>query len=249
MNINFAQLEIAGESNTGPVRHHNEDNILIYAPPQASAVLAVIADGIGGHSRGEIASYICCRDLMLAAVNLDSRLWNGEFLRSVLQKSNERIFDFNFKSRRIRPMGCTVAAAIFTADKVITASAGDSRIYEYCRGREKPLRQLTTDHRPEGFEELLHSGKLKHISLVSRSIGTAKHLDLDIQEIPRPPAAKYLLCSDGLYNHQPNQVLAGILGSDLPPRQAVSALVRGAMLAGEKDNISVICAAAARKEN
>ncbi|MBO5667562.1 MAG: serine/threonine-protein phosphatase [Lentisphaeria bacterium] len=245
MNINFAGLDIAGESNTGPVRHHNEDNFLIYAPPGGSAVLAAVADGIGGHSRGEVASYICCRELYNAASKLDSRKWDARFLRETLEYANERIFDFNLKGRRVKPMGCTIAAAIFTAAEVICAYAGDSRIYEFHRAPgHKPLRQLSVDHRPEGYDELQKTGRLLHTSLVSRSLGTAKFLNLDMQTVARMPDARYMLCSDGLYNRQPEQLFSGILGSDdFSARQAVNQLLRGALLAGEKDNITIICAA------
>lgn len=249
MNANFARLEIAGESNTGPIRHHNEDNFLICALPEAPAVLAAVADGIGGHSRGETASYICCRDLLQKAMKRNYSTWNRDFLVDTLLEINAKIFDFNLKNRSLRPMGCTVAAALFFRDKVICASAGDSRIYEFNRvPGGKPLRQLTTDHRPEGYEELLNSGKLLHVSLVGRSLGTEKHLQIDTLEIPRPENARYMICSDGLYHHLPEQVLAGVLGSSKTPRETVSILVREAMLAGERDNISVICAAPAGKE-
>ena len=64
MSINKARLEIAGESNIGLTRRHNEDNFLIYAPPGGEGVMAVVADGIGGHSRGEIASYTVAKSLL-----------------------------------------------------------------------------------------------------------------------------------------------------------------------------------------
>ena len=243
MNINFAQLETAGESSTGPVRHHNEDSFLICTPPGGSAVLAAVADGIGGHSRGEVASYICCREMAAAARRVPSEKWDAEFLKETLLHANAQIFDFNYSNRRLKPMGCTVAAAVFFKDKVICASAGDSRIYEFARCAGKnPLRQLTTDHRPEGYDELLREGHLQHISLVSKSLGTAKYLELDIQEFARPENARYLLCSDGLYNRQPNQVFSGVLGSGAGAREAAGQLLRGALLSGERDNITVICA-------
>ena len=247
MNINHAQLEIAGESNIGLVRHHNEDNFLIYAPPGGDSVLAVVADGIGGHSRGEVASYICCRELFTAARSVP--VWNRDFLHRALTEANRKIFDFNFKGQRAKPMGCTVVAAIFYRDTVIWASAGDSRMYEFSRMTDhKPLRQLTTDHRPEGYEELRSTGKLHCTNLVSRSLGTAKHLEIDIQEIPRPADAGYLLCSDGLYNRLPEQLLAGIMGSNRSARKITGELIREALLAGERDNITVICTAPVRKE-
>ena len=241
MNINQAQLEIAGESNIGLTRRHNEDNFLIYAPPGGEGVMAVVADGIGGHSRGEIASYICCRELFTAAKKCTH--WDKNFLLDALIQANKQIFDFNFKGKRAKPMGCTVVAALFVRDKVICASAGDSRMYEFTRSTDgKPLRQITTDHRPEGYDELFRAGKIRSISLVSRSLGTAKHLEPDLQEFPRPADARYLLCSDGLYNRQPDQLFAGLLGSSFSARKITGELIRSALLAGERDNITVICA-------
>ena len=246
--MNHAELEIAGESNIGTIRHHNEDNFLILAPPRDEAVLAVVADGIGGHSRGEVASFICCRELYLTAQELPGSRWDEQFLTDTLQKINSRIFNFNYRGRRPKPMGCTVVAAIFRKDTVIIASAGDSRLYEFYRAPEKKaLCQITTDHRPQGYDKVKNESLLRYTNLVSRSLGTAKHLQIDIHRLPRNPGAKYLLCSDGLYNHQPDQVLAGVLGSDKSPRQSVNELLRGALLSGERDNITVICAADARK--
>ena len=74
-------------------------------------------------------------------------------------------------------------------------------------------------------------------------MGTAKELQLDLHTLPRDKKSRYLLCSDGLYNHLPDQVLAGILQEDTSMRGMVGKLLRSALLAGEKDNISVICAA------
>ena len=71
MALNRADVVLAGESNTGLARSHNEDNFLIFVPPEGAAALAVIADGIGGHGRGETASAICCAELYRAAAHTD----------------------------------------------------------------------------------------------------------------------------------------------------------------------------------
>lgn len=249
MNINFAKLEIAGESNIGPVRRNNEDNFLIYAPPGGHAVLAAVADGIGGHSRGEVASAICCNELLKAAYRTDSRSWGKDFLQDALLKANKNIFDLNYQGKRIKPMGCTVAAAVFFRDRVIISHAGDSRFYEYTDDADgKVLHQLTEDHRPEGLKTLVNAERFRNVSLISRSVGTGKFLELDTCEIPRRQESKYLICSDGLYNSQSSQFLCEVLGADSTMRQKVSFLVRNALLAGEKDNITVICAGSANEE-
>lgn len=243
MNTDFFRMDIAGESNAGPVRHHNEDNFLIYAPRCRNEALAVVADGIGGHSRGEVASYISCRMLLEWAKKCEK--WDEKFLYDAMMAANRRIFDFNFNGQRVRPMGCTIVAAVFSSDRVIVASAGDSRCYEFTG--DDSLRQLTTDHRPEGYQQLLDSGKLKHLSLVSRSLGTARHLELDMHSFPRQENSRYLLCSDGLYNRLSDEKLAGIIASGEDSRNIVNQLMRSALIAGEKDNITVICASPAKQ--
>ncbi len=249
MNINFAQLEIAGETNIGTIRHHNEDNFVIYSPPGGEAVLAAVADGIGGHSRGEVASHICCSELLRSARKTDSRKWDQNFLLDTLHRANNHIFTLNYKNKRIKPMGCTVAAVIFFRDHIIYASAGDSRIYEFLPDREKfPLLQLTTDHRPEDFRKLHEDPRFKNLSLIARSLGTAKYLEIDIAERHRPDNARYLLCSDGLYNQISEKMLSGILEDKSSMRHKTGELIKQTLLAREKDNITIICAGTADKK-
>jgi protein phosphatase len=246
---NHAELEIAGESNIGTIRHHNEDNFLILAPPDGDAVLAVVADGIGGHSRGEVASHICCSELLRSARKTDSRKWDKNFLLDTLHKANSHIFTLNYKNKRIKPMGCTVAAVVFFRDRIICASAGDSRIYEFLQNRENdPLLQLTTDHRPENFRKLHLDPRFKNLSLIARSLGTSKHLEIDTIERRRPDNAKYLLCSDGLYNQISEKMLSGILEDKSSMRHKTGELIRQTLLAREKDNITIICAGTADKK-
>ena len=242
MEYNHAQLAIAGESNVGLNRSHNEDNFLICTPPGGSAVLALIADGIGGHAQGEIASYICCREVFKAAMAADPAEWDEKFLFEALQKANSRIFHRNFSELRERPMGCTVAAAVFHLDHFIVANAGDSRIYEYNCHADTALTQLSVDHRPVTKEGRHHRKHRESYNLITRSLGTQKELQIDMNTFPRSSESRFLLCSDGLYSGVPDSVFAGLLGSDLPVRAVTGKLMREALLSGSHDNISIICA-------
>ena len=240
MGSNRANIVIAGESNTGLTRSHNEDNFLVYTPEGGCAALAVIADGIGGHGKGETASAICCAELYRAAAATDSAGWDEKFLLNALSAANTRIFDRNFSELRSRPMGCTVVAAIFFADRLIVASAGDSRLYEYDAANPVPLRQYTVDHRPQTRREFRRKNDL--CNFVSKSVGTHKHVDMDIKTYIRPANARYLLCSDGLYSVMPDSMFSGLLGSGMTVREVTGKLVCDALLAGSRDNITVICA-------
>ncbi len=241
---NLAKITLAGESNIGLTRKHNEDSFLVLSPPGGSSALAMISDGIGGHSKGELASYICCREIFRAAMAVDSAKWDENFLKAALQHANDRIYNLNCLGIRIPPMGCTVVAAVFFSDHIIVASAGDSRLYEYDREKNPALNQLTTDHRP-GAKELHrhHVRRRRSKNMVSLSIGTQKHVEPEIKIYPRSPGARYLLCSDGLYSKLPDALFAGMLGSEYSPREITGKLLREALLAGERDNITLICGA------
>ena len=139
-------------------------------------------------------------------------------------------------------MGCTVAAAIFHRDCVVIANAGDSRIYEYNPGTIQPLRQLSVDHRPPRREGRHRRRRDAAHNIITRAMGTQMLLELELQTLPRPEKAKYLLCSDGLYSGVPESVFSGLLGSDRPMRSVTGTLMREALLSGARDNISIICA-------
>ncbi len=238
MNKNRADISIAGESNIGLNRSRNEDNFLIYAPPGGDAVLAAVADGIGGHGKGEKASYICCRELLSAASQRDCSAWDAEFLHDVLQKANRKIFDRNIQEKRSKPMGCTVVAAIFFRDKVIFANAGDSRLYEYDPEKPLPLHQRSVDHRPQMLEGL----KEKFNNVVCRALGTEIQVALELQTLCRTPRMRYLLCSDGLYSRLKNAEISRALGSEASIREITGKLMCDALLSGVRDNVTLICA-------
>ena len=241
---NLAKITLAGESNIGLTRQHNEDSFLVLAPPGGQGALAMISDGIGGHSKGELASYICCRELFRSAMAVESSSWDENFLKTALLRANDRIYNLNCLGRRIPPMGCTVVAAVFFSDHIIVASAGDSRLYEYDREKTPALTQLTTDHRPGAKE--LHRHRVRRSrskNMVNLSIGTQKCVEPEIKTFPRSPGAKYLLCSDGLYSKLPDAFFAGMLGAEYTPREMTGKMLREALLAGERDNITLICGA------
>ena len=145
---NRTGITIAGESNPGLVRRHNEDNFVIVALPERSSILAVVADGVGGHSNGGMASLICCRDLAqhfrklpkTESLREDSA---AAFLRNTIRKVNRKIFDRNYFEKVRRPMSTTIVAAVFLPETVLLASAGDSRMYEFHPA--DGLVQLSTD--------------------------------------------------------------------------------------------------------
>ncbi|MBO5668327.1 MAG: serine/threonine-protein phosphatase [Lentisphaeria bacterium] len=250
MKKQILDIKIAGETNIGLHRSRNEDSFLVCRPDEYSA-LACVADGIGSHSDGKIASSICCRDLLDAAMQYSEEKFSDpeNFLRTTIAAVNEKLFERNYREIRPRPMGSTAVSAFFEADLITVANVGDSRLYEYFAGREEPFRQVTVDHRPD--EELLDKLSEKYNqdkrTLRSRvllhSLGTRHRATIDIYKITPITGAVYLLCSDGLCGRVPDDNIAAILAEPgLSVRELTSRLVREALIFGGRDNISVITA-------
>ncbi len=246
MDKNRANITVAGESNIGLSRTHNEDNFLVYAPPGGDAVLAAVTDGIGGHGKGENASYICCRELFSAASRIAGSSWDEKFLLDTLNTANRKIFERNLAERRKKPMGCTVVAAIFFRDRVIFANAGDSRFYECNPLNSPPLQKLSVDHRPGEKEGIVL--KDEYSNLVCRSLGPQFQVEFELQTLPRIPGARYLLCSDGLYSKLSAAEISDTLCSDMSVRAMTGKLMCDALLSGTRDNITLICAATQETE-
>ena len=249
-------IQIAAESNLGLHRSANEDSFLV-CRPDASSALACVADGIGSHTDGKLASSICCRDLLEWASGEKHLNDDPEaFLKNFFSRTNERIFERNYRESRLRPMGCTAVAAFFTRRLITILNVGDSRFYEYLPGRDEPLKQITVDHHPDDeiLEKLslvynVNKDKLKHRVLL-HSLGTRHEFMPDIFTVVPHPEAIYLLCSDGLSGHVPAERIAAVLSDrTLLPRKITSALIREALLCGGQDNITVITAKYAGEEN
>ncbi len=249
-------IQIAAESNIGLHRSDNEDSFLI-CRPDAESALACVADGIGSHTDGKLASSICCRDLLEWAS--DGKHFTDDpedFLKDFFTRTNEKIFERNYRESRLRPMGCTAVAACFTRRLITILNVGDSRFYEYLPGRDEPLKQITIDHHPddeilEKLSEVYNVKKdnLKHRVLL-HSLGTRYEFMPDIFTVIPDPDAIYLLCSDGLSGHVPEERIAAVLSDrTLSARKLTSALVREALLCGGRDNVTVITAKYTGEEN
>lgn len=227
---------IAGESNIGFGRRKNEDNYCIAAPPGFVSRLAVVADGIGGHADGDVASMCCCRWMMhdfLHRGGVKDDAGAEEFLRSSLGSANERIFRRNEFDRRVRPMGCTAVCAVFSPGKLTYCGVGDSRLYDYDFASGM-LRQLSVD-------DVACDG-----TSLCRAIGIRRRVEIEPSTIPLAAGHAYLLCSDGLHHFVGDDEIADVLSGAESSRMAVSMLMRRAILHAVGDNITVVAALTAK---
>lgn len=244
---NRAGIIMAGESNLGLQRKRNEDNFCCYAPPERDYALAIVADGVGGHSNGAMASLICCRDMAERFRQLPKREplpeeKAAEFLRGTIREINQKVFERNYFERVRRPMCSTIVAAVFLRETVLLASAGDSRMYEFHPG--DGLVQLSTDHsfsaefaREHGF---LPPGLATMKNLIARAVGPRSELEPELHALPRRPESRYLLCSDGASGMLSGETLRAIMKEAETPRQAVDRIMRNVLRAGARDNITAI---------
>jgi type VI secretion system protein ImpM len=219
----------------GNVRTHNEDAVL----ELPAAGVWVVADGMGGHNAGDVAS----RMIVEALCGVTRREWPSELLDDVedrLQAVNGQLYSKSLTDGGL--CGSTVALVLAFDRFALAVWAGDSRVY---RSRGGVLECITRDHSEvqamldEGILDTLEAEKYKAQNIITRAVGGAEilYLDLELRELEHRD--RYLICSDGLYKEVADERLAAHLAAN-DPEGACRALLKEA-LAGEcNDNVSII---------
>jgi protein phosphatase len=248
-------LDVTCLSHPGMVRTHNEDSVFV----DGEAGLAVLADGMGGYSAGEVASGIAVNvvsnGLMpelksgreLSKVDVQSGLTHAAMLLSQqIAAANKGIYEAAQARPECAGMGTTIVAAVFFGNRVSIGHIGDSRCY---RLRGEKFEQLTHDH--SLLQEQIDSGQLTkeqakyslNKNLVTRALGIEAIVPADISEYRLELDDIYLLCSDGLTDMvEPEVVHSIVAGKRTALPEAAAELVELANQNGGRDNISVILA-------
>jgi len=241
---------MTGVTDPGKMRAENEDNIAT-APTLG---LAVLADGMGGHQAGEVASRmavdVVTRHFQELFARNPGRSGNGKSLEQravakAIELANTAIYEMARQRAECAGMGSTIVVAVFYNDKICIGHVGDSRLYRLRGGK---LEQLTQDH--SVIEELVARGLLSREeakqtigkNLVTRALGIDPFVAADVAELPREADDLYLLCSDGLNDVVPDSDIEGLLTSDSHDElwSLAQRLVAVANERGGPDNISVI---------
>ena len=246
------KIEIFSATDTGKIRDHNEDSLLALggdsAPPNFNAVL-VIADGMGGHAAGEVASQITVDGIMQLLSNRSSETAciGGakleDFLINLLSEINQDVWTLG-RNPENRDMGTTCTFAGIRNNRMSIAHIGDSRAYLY---RNSYLTQITTDH--SWVEEAIVGNRLSreearvhpNRNVITRAIGISPECLIDTFTIPLLEGDLILLCSDGLNSMLPDQDIQGILETH-PFSEICNVLVEQSNAAGGHDNTSVVAA-------
>jgi serine/threonine protein phosphatase PrpC len=248
------RIEVAGETNVGMKRTHNEDNFSIIEENG----LYIVADGMGGHASGEIASKMAVdamREFFALTANDPERTWPYKMDRSKgyeenrlitgIKLANLRIFESSQRDPRQRGMGTTIVALFAVENGVYLAHVGDSRVY---RMREGKFEQLTEDHsllndyikmKRLTAEEIAN---FPHKNVIVRALGMKDTVKVDTR-LEQPRAGDvYLLCSDGLSGPVAETEMLDALSATDDLKTAASRLIARANENGGPDNITVVLA-------
>jgi len=234
------KLTVAARSDVGRRRPANEDTYAL-APELG---LFLVADGMGGHRAGQVASGLAARAAVgtLRGLGGDARAL-PERLRACVVAANGEIL----ASSRIKPelagMGTTLVALLAGDGRMALAHVGDSRAYRLRRGE---VQRLTDDHTVVG--ELVRRGEISaraaeahpHRHVLTRALGVRRSIDPDLLEVEPLPGDVYLLCSDGLTGHVADDEIAGLVTAAPDLDAAAQALVDLANARGGEDNITVV---------
>jgi protein phosphatase len=248
------RIEVAGTSHVGMKRNHNEDSYLLL--PEQN--LFCVADGMGGHSAGEVASQIAVEELaeffrMTAKdeevtwpYKMDKqRTYQENRLATGIKLANRRIFERQSSDAKYRGMGTTIVSIHFAPDGVLVAHVGDSRLYLLRKGE---LRQITEDHslvndymkQRQLTQEELDSFREKYKNVIIRALGMKDTVQVDLGRVDPQDGDVFLLCSDGLPTMVPDPEIQSALrgGQDLDT--SCQKLIEMANAAGGADNVTCI---------
>jgi serine/threonine-protein kinase len=244
LKITYAEL-----SSTGPVRPHNEDSVAFWDSehghgPTAHGAIALIADGVGGHGDGEIASRLAIDTALRVLREADAAATDNQLLWRMFNAANLAVYDAGMgrgaSADRDR-MATTLSVSLFRRNEVAVGHVGDSRVYLVRQGQ---VRQLTTDHTYVAMqlkmsliskEDALRSDLR---SVLTRSVGANPTIQVDYARSLLRSGDVVVQCSDGLHGCVTEDELRNAVAHD-SPTDACGRLVRLAEKRGSEDNISV----------
>src|SRR5215472_6460663 len=251
-------IESFGVTDVGRKRKHNEDNLLCDVNGDSEEGLFIVADGMGGHAAGEVASKITVDtvgEFIAATRQKEEATWpfkynhelhfNSNRLAVAIEKANERVMAAVAAQPWLKGMGTTVVAGLLDGKILSLAHVGDSRAYLY---RDGQLSRLTDDHSwvheqvAAGIltEDEAKSHPLKNV--VTRALGGGPSVSPDLQELSFQAGDVFLFCSDGLTTMLSDEEIRDALAAQADPRKACERLVGMANEKGGVDNITVVVA-------
>jgi protein phosphatase len=233
-------LRSAASTHVGMCRQANEDRYAIV--PELG--LYLVADGMGGHQAGQVASQLACEAAIRAVEALQGATVSlAERLRHAVACANREIFAAASAKPEFTGMGTTLVGLLFAGERLALAHVGDSRAYLVRQGR---LRRLTDDHsivaellrRQEISEEDAREHPHRHV--LTRALGVRPRIEPDLAEMTPHADDVFILCSDGLITHLDDDEIAEQICADRDLEEVAAGLVDSANQAGGVDNTTVL---------
>ncbi|MEO7422694.1 MAG: protein phosphatase 2C domain-containing protein [Ornithinibacter sp.] len=233
-------------SHVGRVREHNEDHLI------ADGTVFAVADGMGGHAAGEVASHLVIEALATLRERPPER---ADDVGAALAAANQRILQSQADNPEQRGMGTTVSGlSVVTAgggQHWVVFNIGDSRVY---RLADNAMSLVTRDH--SEVRELLDAGLIEQEevarhplrNVITRSLGSDPAPDADVWVLPPSRGERFVVCSDGLSNELDDREIMLIARTYADPQIAADQLVGAAVRAGGRDNVSVVVVAVESEE-
>ena len=246
------RIEVAGLSHVGMKRNHNEDSYLLLP----DEMLFCVADGMGGHSSGEIASKIAVDELAeffrLTSRDLEAtwpfkmdktRNYDENRLATGIKLANVRIYERASADQKYKGMGTTIVTVHYASNLAYVAHVGDSRVYSF---RSGVLKQVTEDH--SLLNDYLKAKKLSpeeieafpHKNVIVRALGMKDTVQVDVCRFEPQDGDIFLLCSDGLSGMVPDGEIAAMMASEQDLDRVCDRLISTANGNGGLDNVTVV---------
>jgi protein phosphatase len=246
------KIRYAAKTDVGMKRTHNEDYFSLIEDEQ----LFIVADGMGGHASGEVASKMAADAVseFYQRTKDEDATWPYKMDRQLsyienrlvcgIKLANYRIFEAASRDLRYKGMGTTIVAALINGEKIYIAHVGDSRAY---RLRNGAIQQITRDHslledykdaKPDMTEE--EQRNFPHKNVITRALGMRDSVQVDIKHEPIQDGDIFLLCSDGLSGMVEDPQILHIISASGDLERAVAELVDQANRAGGVDNITAL---------
>ncbi len=235
-------MEVSSATSVGCIRSLNEDSFFVSKPDSKGTVLAIVADGMGGHNAGEVASGKAV-GILQNDIFKETNMSAKDVLIKAVGDANQEIYEMSINKENLSGMGTTITACVAMENSVTAVQVGDSRLYLI---RKDKISQITKDH--SLVEMLVENGTITkeeaknhpQKNIITRAVGTDKTVEADIYEFSVKKGDTVLLCSDGLVNMVDDEEILSVIKSAKTLDAAANTLVSQAEKAGGTDNITVI---------
>ncbi|GAB3592576.1 protein phosphatase 2C domain-containing protein [Angustibacter peucedani] len=238
------EMAVGAATDVGHRRRRNEDCVL------AEGSVYVVADGMGGHAAGDVASRLVVEAFRELAPREDLRAAD---VLAALRTANADMLSSSARHPEQSGMGTTASGLVVVqaggSPHWAVFNVGDSRVYRYVDG---DLHQVSVDH--SEVQELVDAGMLSPAearayprrNVVTRSLGHDPMPQVDLWVVPQQPGERFVVCSDGLTDEVEDDVIAAVLADDDEPQRTAERLVEAALEAGGRDNVTAIVVALSR---